>query len=891
MASWFSIFQFSPLYIPLVYAQGITRVQGNCRNTTQSGTSMTVTMTSTPTSGNTLIAGIVDCSSNYVSSITETGVTWDASPVVASPVGGTAAQIWRGVVGAGASTTVTFNFNAAMSDVIVADVCEYSGLLTASPVDQTAYTNGASTTGDTGTTATTTQASELFVGAILAYASGGLVVTQTQNTYTLLDGIDVIISSTYHRSGAYLENIASSTGAAHGKSTIAHSATWYGCIATFKAAATGAQYSYSPNATVTVSSISKIAEEKLFSKSETPQILGFLSPYIIDRPYSLFGSVTVSSIVSSNIERGFVNNQGLTLSGLATLGKALGFSNIGTATLSGLPTIGIERAFSGSGIVQALSTVRSSLEKTFSISGIIQGLSNIGSGIESFFGGFGSIQISGLSVFGNERFFSSGNVIQLSSLNGYGLERGFLGSGAVQLATALGKATENAFQFSNALHISGLSYLGIEKSYSTPVILQILGGNSYGLEKGFATSSIIQLSSLLGSSLERMFNPSGLIQLSATSGFGKENLFTQLGTFGLSSLLGQGKELAHFPTGKATLFESLLSNFQIAGVIHNFYFYPSELITLASNGISNIEKSFTSTNIISLFTLPTFNMEKFYGSSETMILNSNGQYFGAERNFQIRGLTGILSTSSVNMEFGFSFSEVISLIQGLGAWGTSSLFPPTTVLGVPAYLYSGTLPYIVTPSFILTTGWIPTPYDVTWSDMVYNSIPVSMNVQITNRQAYSETVTLAYFAIEGQPYNVTSAPLNAKNVTLEINGFSTQSVNVTFNVASLDKLTFGRTYTMHVLATYPDGSTTDFTQIHSVSYILWYTQLVAITLIILIVSLFIFYNRKISKAIDNATKDKSPRAKPQNRPENEKPSRPENKSPSRPTAQRRERGR
>jgi hypothetical protein len=140
-------------------------------------------------------------------------------------------SIWFGVVGDGASTSVTVNLSGSAISGATANICEYSGILTTGFLDKTSYNDGNGGTADTGTTDTTTQNEELWIGNITGmygYSQG----TPT-NGFTLLDGFyELPISQ------GYLEKIVSSTGAANaGDSGIA--TYWGGCIATFKAATYG----------------------------------------------------------------------------------------------------------------------------------------------------------------------------------------------------------------------------------------------------------------------------------------------------------------------------------------------------------------------------------------------------------------------------------------------------------------------------------------------------------------------------------------------------------------------------------------------------------------------------------------------------------------------------
>ena len=207
----------------------IVRVQGNARGTSGSGsTSVSVTLGAAPTPGNVLVLtigiyGQVNLPS--VTGISQTGVTWYYQ--IKSSRSTVDIEIWFGIVGSGASTNLTVSW--ANFGYSVANVCEYSGILTSGYLDKTASANGQSTSPSTGTTDTTTQADELWIGAT---ASGGANnQTSPTNGFTLMDGVkNVAISN------AYLEKIVSATGTAN-SGTTASNASWAGCIATFKASA------------------------------------------------------------------------------------------------------------------------------------------------------------------------------------------------------------------------------------------------------------------------------------------------------------------------------------------------------------------------------------------------------------------------------------------------------------------------------------------------------------------------------------------------------------------------------------------------------------------------------------------------------------------------------
>ena len=209
-----------------------------------SGT-FTVTLQQAPVSGNLLIlcfAGQGSTAVPYITGISQTNVTWTSQKVCPDSNIYQDTEIWAGVVSASAGTVITVTVAGGTGGMYgeIADVFEYSGLLTSGFLDKTAYNNGAESSSlDTGTTATTTQASELWIGCTGGVGSGGANPTQTTptNAFTLYDGVKVATSgSDYSSLGCFIK-IASVTGAADSGATAASSSTyWTGVIVTFIAA-------------------------------------------------------------------------------------------------------------------------------------------------------------------------------------------------------------------------------------------------------------------------------------------------------------------------------------------------------------------------------------------------------------------------------------------------------------------------------------------------------------------------------------------------------------------------------------------------------------------------------------------------------------------------------
>jgi len=208
----------------------ITHVAGQSGNGSDSGVGpITVTMALTPVSGNVLIATYTSWYEEAVTSITETGVTWTPQIQYTASTYHFQVEIWLGVVGAGASKTVTVT-HAAGSINSVVDIYEYSGIATTSFLDQTNYTSGGNGANIVTGSVTTTNNNELLIGVTVQ-----LLATQSSaiNGFTLYDGVQYNMVS-----NAYLEQIVSSTGTyqAGTNTATANGYGFAGCIATFKEA-------------------------------------------------------------------------------------------------------------------------------------------------------------------------------------------------------------------------------------------------------------------------------------------------------------------------------------------------------------------------------------------------------------------------------------------------------------------------------------------------------------------------------------------------------------------------------------------------------------------------------------------------------------------------------
>jgi hypothetical protein len=214
-----------------------TLVQNTAVAGASAATTLTVTLGSAPTNGNTLIA-VITAAGQYevtgqVSGISETGATWTKA-VAQGSQGACDTEIWYANNVSGASTTITIT--QAASGYMSAVVAEYSGLATSGVLDKTASNyNSGSSTGDTGTTATTSQANELWIGGIGydSYATSQL--SSPTNGFTVVNWANGSGSWWLGEvSTNFLAHNATATGTADSSGAIGAAASWDGVMATFK---------------------------------------------------------------------------------------------------------------------------------------------------------------------------------------------------------------------------------------------------------------------------------------------------------------------------------------------------------------------------------------------------------------------------------------------------------------------------------------------------------------------------------------------------------------------------------------------------------------------------------------------------------------------------------
>lgn len=199
-------------------------------------TTFNVDLSSSPAPGNTLVAvistrGTID---NNISGITQSGANWTRA-VQASNTAGATTEIWvASNLPADAGTAITITQASLRSAAVVV---EYSGVLALNMLDRTNGATGSSPTAVTGTTAITTQANELWLGAISIADGRRTLNAPYGNAFTLVDS-SLSGTSSADAMGYALEKIVSETGSAGSSGTVSTSDAWSGVMATFKAAST-----------------------------------------------------------------------------------------------------------------------------------------------------------------------------------------------------------------------------------------------------------------------------------------------------------------------------------------------------------------------------------------------------------------------------------------------------------------------------------------------------------------------------------------------------------------------------------------------------------------------------------------------------------------------------
>ena len=211
---------------------------GNNGSSGSSINSLSTTVTTAVAVNNTVIATVVLYTSNRTFTVTvadSAGNTYTNNADITDS-SSTRTLVFSAPVTTALTTSnsITVSFTHSVQYINVSNF-SVSGLLTASPVDKTSTSTGTSTSVSSGTTGTTTQASELLIGALGIDFSGNGTATLTPGSgYAALPAN--AISGSW---GIYPEyEIVSSTGAYSATGTMSGNVNdWAAAIVTYKAAA------------------------------------------------------------------------------------------------------------------------------------------------------------------------------------------------------------------------------------------------------------------------------------------------------------------------------------------------------------------------------------------------------------------------------------------------------------------------------------------------------------------------------------------------------------------------------------------------------------------------------------------------------------------------------
>lgn len=205
--------------------------------TITSGTSLTITLTSPTTAGNCLLVAVGATRSTTNPAVT--GITLGGSAgnfAIAkgqNTAGDADAEIWVDPNCAGSQTSVVITFSAGSGtgQGNAAWVMEWSGLVTSAATDKT---NGGSNTNGTfssGATGTLTQASEVIIGCVMTFATGG-TISAPGAPWTELGSLTAGTNNSF---AAGWQVVSATTTQTYNGTVSGSGQVWASVVATFKA--------------------------------------------------------------------------------------------------------------------------------------------------------------------------------------------------------------------------------------------------------------------------------------------------------------------------------------------------------------------------------------------------------------------------------------------------------------------------------------------------------------------------------------------------------------------------------------------------------------------------------------------------------------------------------
>jgi len=220
--------------------------------------SLTITLDSPTTAGNALIvvlaASGTTSNPTSISSITLGGVADNFAQISTFGSSSDAAigATWLDLNCAGGQTSIVITASGGTGTLaVMASVYEWSGLYPVSPLDQTANAVGTgATTWSSGASPTTTQASELWIGAVFTTSTAsGPTLTGPSSPWTNLAQVNQAQGS-FNDQWMSGWQVVSSTGAATYNGSVSASSDWIAKVITLRLD-TGGPYTQTFNATGT----------------------------------------------------------------------------------------------------------------------------------------------------------------------------------------------------------------------------------------------------------------------------------------------------------------------------------------------------------------------------------------------------------------------------------------------------------------------------------------------------------------------------------------------------------------------------------------------------------------------------------------------------------------
>jgi len=615
-----------------------TRVQYTTGSCNGSASIAMTALTSTPVNGNTLVAIISTrgTSASRVNNITQTGATWSRA-IQATNTNGTTTEIWYAPNVSSAVKAITINLAASLRAAAV--VIEYSGILTTSPLDAFNNSTGNSTAAVTGTTVTTAQRNELWIGGIGLVNSTYTLGTIT-NSFTSVIAAGVASTGTANQNSKVyaLEKIVTATGTASSGGAVSTSSQWSGAIATFKKApivSTGTGGNWSSTGTWVGGVVPNTGDDVIIAGGATVTV--DVSTAVIDdltvngtldvNTYTLTGTGTLSAASNSNILVGGTSNFP---SGFATTtlnsGSTVNYDGAGAQTVNDI-AYGGNLVISGSGTKTwtegAARTVTGNLTikdgAKLSVTGAyawtVTGTTTIGEGTNGALATLEIANATGTKTFtdavtiNNDGYFSETSAAALAfgndvTINTTGTTVGgstLTENGAATVGIA-GNFTDNgSYTASTGIH----TFSGSGKTISGSSSISIPTSTFTGSYTNSGTFNSTALLTITGVTLTNSgtFSITGTLQGTGTFANSSTGTLTSNAYTTIATITNQGTTTFN---GSQNLTPTTFTNSGLITINGSIYTNPgtftnSGTINYASSGnINTATASFTNTGIINL---------------------------------------------------------------------------------------------------------------------------------------------------------------------------------------------------------------------------------------------------------------------------------------------------